>query len=81
MQTETIKRRLHSVIEEIDDPATLKAVHLLLTQRGEKNFQHPQLEPEQLKELDRRWNDHLNRKSKSFSLPQVKEIVRSRKRG
>ncbi|HYV93066.1 MAG TPA: hypothetical protein VE978_14845 [Chitinophagales bacterium] len=80
MQTETIKRKLHVAIEEMNDLKTLKAVHNLLKPKAEKkSHSKSRWTPEQRRELDEQWKEVLEGKGKSYSLEEVLKIARKYK--
>ncbi len=80
MLTETLKNQLHSVIEEIDDVKTLKAVHQILKQSmGNRSDKEPHFTRVQRLELDKQWKEVLAGKGKSYSWEEVKMMVRKKK--
>lgn len=79
MTVKDIRKQLHKVIENIENKETLKALHYLLAQKldEERILMEPDFSPNQKKELDKRWREHINGSSKSYDWSNTKKMIRN----
>jgi hypothetical protein len=72
MTTSTLKKQLHQAIDQMPDAGFLKAVHALFKEYS-LNYNHVyELNDSEKKELDEQKKFHLAGKTKSYSLPEVR---------
>lgn len=76
MNTTTLKEEIHYLVNEISDDEILKAVQTLLKPR----VQEYQLTDEQISELDRRMEDRKNGIGKSYTLDEVEQYFKDKKK-
>jgi hypothetical protein len=77
MTTLKIRKKVIDIVEHADD-RILKAVYAMLMEY-EKNEPAPSLlNKHQQEEIDKRWENHLSGKSKSYTIEQVGKFVKGR---
>lgn len=68
MTTSALKRKIHHFVDESEDKI-LKVVHVILEEHSKlKNKTDSELNEEDLRELDFRWDECKKGKAKTFSL-------------
>ncbi len=72
-----IRQKVHSIIDNSDD-RILKVVYAMLKEYAKAEVESSILSDEQKIEIDRRWNNHKNGKSKSYSIEEVNKFVAAR---
>ena len=76
MNTSTLKEEIHLLVDEISDDEVLKAVQILLKPR----HQEYQLSEAQIAELDKRMEDRRNGVGKSYTLEEVEQYFKDKKK-
>ena len=74
MSSIELKQQVHGFIEQADDKV-LEKIYALL----KPTIEQIQLTDEQIEELNQRKKKHLNGESKSFSLQEIKQLIKSNK--
>lgn len=77
MKTSTLKKEIHQAIDDTKDNEILEAVYTIL-RKSAREEELITLSPEDIKELDRRWENYKNGKSKTYSLEDAKKEVRKK---
>ena len=72
-----IRQKVHSIIDNADD-RILKVVYAMLKEYEKAETEPSILSDKQKSEVDRRWNNHKNGKSKSYSIDEVNKFVTAR---
>lgn len=75
MSTIELKQEVHGFIEQADD-IILKKIYALL----KPNMEQVKLTDEQKKELQKRKVNHLSGESKSYTLQEVKQLLKTSKK-
>lgn len=76
MKTLAIKKKLHHVIDIIEDKDFLKAIYVLLNEKS-KEYDY-ELSDSEKKELDHLSSLHKLGKSKSYSMDEVRKYAHSK---
>lgn len=79
MKTSTLKKEIHLAIDHTKDNEILEAVYTIL-RKATKDEEDEQitLSAEDVKELDRRWNNYKSGKSKTHTLEDTKKEIRKK---
>ena len=76
MTTVKIREKVHSIINNADEPI-LKAVYAMLREYEKVEVTTSVLTEEQKEEIGRRWEKHKNGKSKSYSIDEANKYVKT----
>ena len=72
-----IRQKVHSIIDNTDE-RILKVVYAMLKEYEKAEAESSLLTDEQREEVDRRWKNHKNGKSKSYTIDEVNKYVKAR---
>jgi putative addiction module component (TIGR02574 family) len=76
MTTLKIRKKVIDIVEHADD-RILKVVYAMLTEYEKNEPSNSHLTKEQQEEIDKRWENHLSGRSKSYSIEQVGKFVKA----
>ena len=77
MTTIKIRQKVHSIIDHADE-RVLKMVYAMLREYEKEEITASLLTDEQWTEIDHRWENHKNGKSKSYTIDEVNKYVTAR---
>jgi putative addiction module component (TIGR02574 family) len=72
-----IREKVIRIIDHADD-RILKAIYAMLKEYEKAEATESLLTEEQKKEIDRRWENHKNGKSKSYTIDEVNKQLKAR---
>jgi len=72
-----IRQKVYDYIEHADD-RMLKVVYAMLKEYGNAPVPKSMLSDEQYEDIEKRWQNHKNRKHKSYTIEEVKQHLQKR---
>ena len=78
MTKTTLKKKIVNCVEHINDEKILKAVYTILEAHVQSQEAEIEFTPALIKELSKRRKEHLEGKSKSYTVEEVKKSVLSK---